>query len=241
MKTNPLYLEDPYLTEMDAEIIDVIPEKEGVIRLILDQTVFYPMGGGQSTDQGTLKFDNGAKGEVYQVLMKDGEINHYVKVDFQPQKGKRIRGTINWDRRYKNMKLHSAGHIVDFSVFLLGYSPNPLLPIKGDHGKKPFVLYSGVIKCLVKEKIQEKVDDLIRGNFKFSWNFEPLEVLEKEAIYLQPGLPMNKPLRALRLEGVGAVADGGTIVASTGEVGGVAIFSVECNDRETKIRYSLTG
>ena len=52
MKTKPTYLDDPYVKEMTAQVIDVIQEREGVWRLILDQTVFYPMGGGQPTDQG---------------------------------------------------------------------------------------------------------------------------------------------------------------------------------------------
>lgn len=112
------------------------------------------------------------------------------------------------------MKIHSGVHIVDFAVYLLGYSPVQLMPIKGDHGKKPFVLYKGIINEAVKEEIQEKVDELIRDNRKFSWNFEPLEILKEKAIYLQPGLS----LRALRLDDVVTVADEGT-----------------------KIRYSVVG
>ena len=69
MKTEPIYLDDPYRKEMVGRIIDVIPEKEGVWRLILDKTVFYPMGGGQPTDQGTFLFPDGSQGEVYQVLL----------------------------------------------------------------------------------------------------------------------------------------------------------------------------
>jgi Ser-tRNA(Ala) deacylase AlaX len=51
MKTKPVYLEDPYLTALDATIIEVIPEKENVWKIILNQTIFYPMGGGQPTDK----------------------------------------------------------------------------------------------------------------------------------------------------------------------------------------------
>ena len=69
---------------MTTLIIDVIPEKEGIYRLILDETVFYPMGGGQPTDQGNILFADGSQGDVYQVLLKDGEINHYVKTSFCP-------------------------------------------------------------------------------------------------------------------------------------------------------------
>lgn len=240
MKTKPIYLEDPYLKEMQASILQVIPEKEGVYRIILDQTIFYPMGGGQPTDQGVFIFADGSKGEVYQVLLKEGEINHYVKKPSPPHQGEKIKGVINWERRYKNMQVHSAGHIIDFSMFLLGYSPSILHPLKGDHGKKPYVLYSGSIGKDIKQELQKKIDELIANNLKFSWGFEPLEMIEKEAIYLQPGLPKNKPLRALKLEGVGTVADGGTIVESTGEVANILIVSIEDNGKETSIHYEIT-
>lgn len=232
-----LYLDDPYLTEMDAEILDVLPDEEGFFRLILDRTVFYPMGGGQPTDQGLFTFEDGAQGEVNKVLLKEGKVNHYVKLDRAPAIGSRLKGKIDWDRRFKNMQAHSGGHIVDFAVFLLGYTPLRLQPKKGDHGKKPFIVYDGVLDDSVKPNLQAKVDEIIEKNLRFSWEFLPLEALQKEAIYLQPGLPANKPLRVLRLEGVGAVADGGTIVREAQEVGHVTVLSIANNGQETKITY----
>ncbi len=80
------------------------------------------MGGGQPTDQGQIIFSDGSIAEVYQVLLKDGEINHYVKTTSQLILGSEIRGIIDWERRYKNMRVHSAGHVIDFSMYLLGYS-----------------------------------------------------------------------------------------------------------------------
>lgn len=239
MKTKPIYLEDPYIKTIEATILEVFPEEEGVWRLILDQTIFYPMGGGQPTDQGIIIFPDGSKGEVYKVLLKEGEINHYVKISTRPSPHQKVRGSIDWERRYKNMKVHSGGHVVDFAMYLLGYSPFPLHPLKGDHGKKPFIIYSGSLNKNIKEDVQSKVDELIAQNLKFSWSFELAENIKKEAIYLQPGLPSNKPLRALKLEGIGVVADGGTIVASTVEIGKISILSIETNETETTIRYQL--
>lgn len=239
MKTKPIYLDDPYLKEMTARIIDAAQEKEGVWRLILDETVFYPMGGGQPTDQGKLLFPDGSYGEVYQVLLKDGEITHYVKMSFTPTLGIEVKGSIDWERRYRNMQVHSAGHIIDFSMNLLGYSPNPLHPLKGDHGKKPFILYQGALGRDIKEDLQHKTNELIAQGLKFSWKFDLQENIEKEAIYLQPGLPKNKPLRALKLEGIGLVADGGTIVASTSEVGKISIIDIEVGDGNTCIKYQV--
>lgn len=239
MKTKPVYLDDPYIKEIEATILEVLPEKEGVWKVILDRTIFYPMGGGQPTDQGTLVFADGTKAEVYQVMLKEGEIHHFIKMASAPAVGSKVKGAIDWERRFKNMRVHSAAHIIDFALFLLGYSPSILHPMKGDHGKKAFILYSGSVGKEFKQELQAKTDELIAKNLKFSWSFEQLEAIEKEALYLQPGLPKNKPLRALRLEGVGAVADGGTIIAQTKEVGKVLITSIDDDGKETRIHYQV--
>lgn len=238
MKTSLLYLDDSYLKEMDATIREVIPDGDGKFKILLDKTVFYAMGGGQPTDQGTLSSSDW-KGEVYQVMMKDGELWHFVKAATAPKMGEAVHGEINWERRYKHMRLHSAGHIIDFALFLLGYSPKELSPLKGDHGKKPFILYQGTVEEDLKSLLQTKVDELIAKNLKFSWDFLPVETLQKQAIYLQPNLPTNKPLRALHLETVGTVADGGTQLHTTGEAGKVSVDTVEAKDGTTLITYSL--
>lgn len=239
MKTNPLYLDDSYLKEMDAEVLEALPEGEGQYRMILDRTVFYPMGGGQATDQGYLKGDSWS-GEVYQVLNKDGEIWHFVKTSNSPTVGMKVHGTIDWDRRYKNMKLHSAGHIIDFAMYLLGLSPKVLIPMRANHDKHPHIVYQGVLTEDIKQKLEDKTNELVTKNLKLTWYFQPLKNLQKEAIYLQPGLPINKPLRTLKLEGVGTVADGGTQVRTTNEVGRINIDSIEKEDELTIVRYSLS-
>jgi len=238
VKTKSLYLDDSYLKEMDASILEVQPESEGKWRVILDQTVFYPMGGGQPTDQGTFEKDSW-KADIYMCLMKNGEIWHYFNSPTPPNVGDRVHGTINWERRYKNMKVHSGGHLVDFAMYTLGYSPKPLMPIKGDHGKKPFVVYKGSLSEDIRHQLEDKTNELIKKDLKFSWLFQSLEDLQKEAIYLQPGLPGNKPLRTLRLESVGAVADGGTQVRSAKEVGRIAIPAVETKEGNTIVHYEV--
>ena len=130
---------------MDAAILETIPESDKRWQMILDKTVFYPMGGGQPTDQGFLNTDNWT-GKVYQVLQKGDKIIHYVETDHPPVVGTTIKGTIDWDRRYRHMRLHSAAHVTDFALFLLGYSPSPLMPLKGDSGKKPVIWYQGILE-----------------------------------------------------------------------------------------------
>jgi len=238
--TDPLYLNDAYLKEMEAAILEVAKENDQQQRwlLVLDKTIFYPRGGGQSTDQGILSSENW-KGKVCQVLLKDGKIIHYVEGEQPPPIGTIIKGTLDWNRRYLNMRLHSAGHVVDFALYLLGYSPSPLMPFKGEHEKKPVIYYQGTVEEDFREALEKKSNDLVDQNLIFSCRFVNHQELEKEAIYLQPGLPKNKPLRLLTLQGIGSVADGGTQVHSTSEVGKISILPIEKKDGMTLIHYRL--
>jgi len=238
MKTQQIYLEDSYTREMDAALLDVFPEGEKRWRLILDKTVFYPMGGGQPTDQGTLASDSWT-GKVYQVLIKEGEIGHFVESDTAPVVGAIVHGAIDWDRRYKNMKVHSAAHVADFAMYLLGYSPKTIIPLKGDHGKKPYIVYSGVLGKDIRQELEDKSNELISKSIDLTTAFVSLEELTKDAIYLQPGLPMNKPLRKLTLSGVGSVADGGTQVKNTSELGKITISSITEESGNTVVVYQV--
>jgi Ser-tRNA(Ala) deacylase AlaX len=237
MQTEPIYLTDPYAKEIEATVQEVLPEANNRWRLRLNRTVFYPMGGGQPTDQGRLEW-NGQAAKVYQVMLKEGEIWHYVETATPPEPGTEVRGEIDWTRRLQNMRVHTAGHLIDYALFRLGYVPAPLAPTKADHGKKPFVAYAGnVPETLQASDIEAETNKLIAENLRFDWEFVSLEELQAEAVYLQPGLPTGKPLRKLSLETLGAVADGGTILRFSGEVGGVKITRLEAKDNETLIWY----
>lgn len=236
--TIPLYLEDAYLKEMEATIIETTKESDHRWQIVLDKTIFYPRGGGQSTDQGSL-FTENWKCKVSQALLKEDKIIHYVEGDQPPPIGTLLKGVLDWNRRYLNMRLHSAGHIVDFALYLLGFSPAPLLPLKGDHGKKPVICYQGTIDEDFKDDLEKKANELVAQNLSFSTRFVSHEGLERETIYLQPGLPKNKPLRLLTLDGVGSVADGGTQVHRTAEVGKISILPIEKKEGMTLIHYRL--
>lgn len=238
MQTHLLYLEDSYQKEMDAIVLDVKPLDKSKYQILLDQTVFYALGGGQPFDQGKLTGEN-FQGTVIEVLLKDGEVWHYVKSQTEPKIGMKVHGVIDWERRYRWMRVHSGGHVVDFALYLLGYSPKQLAPQKADHGKHPYIVYKGTLEKDIKNELQQKAQELVEKDFKFSWVFQPLEALQKEAIYLQPGLPTNKPLRTLRLESVGAVADGGTQVHSTKEIGEIIITNISEEMGNTFVHYTI--
>lgn len=236
--TIPLYLHHAYLKEAEATILDVIKEDDKKWQIILDQTIFYPRGGGQSTDQGTI-FTDIWKGKVSQALLKEDKIVHYVESDEPPPIGTSLKMILNWDRRYLHMRLHSAGHVVDFALYLMNYCPKILMPLKGDHGKKAVICYQGIVDKDIREELEKQANNMVMQNLSFSFRLVEHEELESETIYLQPGLPKNKPLRLLTLNGVGSVADGGTQVNKTSEVGKISILPIEIKDGMTFIHYRL--
>lgn len=238
MKTTPIYLDDPYQQEVEAEILEVSQEEDGRYKLILDQTVFYPMGGGQPTDQGALTAD-GWEGRVNMVMMKNGEIAHYVKADASPEVGMKVKGELKWGRRMKNMRVHTAGHLVDFAMYILGYSPDKMVPTKGEHGKKAYIIYKGAPSDTLAEELTAKANELVSQDLAITWELTSFDDLKVKAIYLQPNLPTNKPLRMVTLEGIGSVADGGTLLKSTGEVGTIVIKGVDVDGEFTKVSYRI--
>lgn len=238
MQTKLLYLDDSYQQKMDAEIVEMDEIAPGRYRLVLDQTVFYPIGGGQATDQGRL-FNDSWEGKVQEVVIKDGEVRHFVTSAVPPTVGMKVTGEIDWNRRNKLMKIHSGGHVVDFAMYLLEYSPKPLMPFKGDHGKDAFIIYTGTLDKDIRKDLENKANELVAKNLSITWSYASYEDLQKEAIYLQPGLPTNKPLRKITLEGVGSVADGGTQVKQTGEIGKIEVTSVVSGNGETVVKYKV--
>ena len=108
MITKKLYLESieaAYLEEFTAEVIAIEDNK-----IILDQTLFYPLGGGQNWDLGIISGPNGEM-NVIEVRGRDA-IHHTVEDTFELEIGDEVTGTIDFERRYSHMKMHTAQHLV---------------------------------------------------------------------------------------------------------------------------------
>jgi alanyl-tRNA synthetase len=105
--TVKLYNADPYLKEFDAKVIEI-----NGINVILDQTAFYPEGGGQAGDTGFLN-DN----RVLDTKTIDSSIIHILEETPSFQMGDTIRGLIDWERRHNIMKLHTASHMMEYYLW----------------------------------------------------------------------------------------------------------------------------
>ncbi|MCH1617055.1 MAG: alanyl-tRNA editing protein, partial [Candidatus Poseidonia sp.] len=106
--TQKLYLQDieaAYARQFDATVVAV---SENTV--VLDRTLFYPLGGGQHWDTGILEGPNGGL-RVSEVRGR-GDVHHTVEVDHQLTVGDEVRGTIDWEIRYAHMRMHTAQHLV---------------------------------------------------------------------------------------------------------------------------------
>jgi Ser-tRNA(Ala) deacylase AlaX len=99
--TEKLYWRDAYAKEFTAQV-----SSKTIQALILDRTAFFPEGGGQAADTGSL---NGVR--VIDVRRQDEDIMHYVETMSNLDIGDEVIGKIDWDRRYRIMRLHTAAHI----------------------------------------------------------------------------------------------------------------------------------
>ncbi|MGC9009975.1 MAG: alanine--tRNA ligase [Sulfolobales archaeon] len=223
-ETRRLFHEDPMIKEFDAKILGI---KGNIV--VLDQTLFYPLGGGQASDQGYIIVD-GEKYGVVDVKMIDNVIIHYLDRELSEEYiGSRIRGFIDWNRRYRIMRHHTATHV------LLG----ALRRVLGEHvwqagaDKNEFrgrldVTHYQLPSREEISKIEELVNRVIDERRKVIVRY--LDRYEAENKYglsiYQGGVPEDPIIRIVEIEDWDAQACFGTHLPHTGEIGGFKIINV---------------
>jgi Ser-tRNA(Ala) deacylase AlaX len=240
-ETKLLYLDDAYQRESHAMIIDVInivenPEQAYVV---LDQTLFYPRGGGQPSDVGILKHDN-ITYVVVEVIKREDRILH--KVDRSGLKiGDVVICALDWDKRYMLMRMHTASHLIDAVLYRDGK-----IMVTGNE--------LGVSKSRIDfnmpefnmEKVQGYICDanrIVAKNLEVKNYYLPREEAFKipGIIKLAGALPPDiSVLRITEIVGLDIQADGGTHVKSLSEIGKIDILSIENKGKDRKrIYFSL--
>ncbi len=216
--TELLYLKDCYLREFEATVIDVAEDW-----VILDRTSFYPEGGGQPSDTGWMEWGQN-RSQVTHVMKKNGEVYHVVGGEL-PARGAKIRGIIDWDRRYRHMRYHTALHILAGVVYHLYNSTITGSQISEDKARIDFTL-EDLSKEKV-EKIESEANRVVEEGRNVNIKFISREELvsNPQLIRIKPELIPNIPvLRIIEIEGFDAQLDGGTHVANTREVGRIKVL-----------------
>jgi alanyl-tRNA synthetase len=224
--TDRLYYEDQQRTEFEAVVLEVFERDDDRFDVVLDQTMFYPEGGGQPPDHGTLSTDD-VTTQVSDVQIEDGVILH--TCDDDPGKGEFVRGQIDATRRRRLMRHHTATHVVIHSAReVLGDHVRQAGAQKGtDSSRIDIRHYESVTREQVRE-IEHRANDIVRdnGSVKQEWP-ERHEAEEKHGFGLyQGGIPTGEQIRLVYVDD-DVQACGGTHVARTGDIGTIKILGTE--------------
>jgi misacylated tRNA(Ala) deacylase len=242
MSTEPtelLYLRDAYLTTAEAQVTAVEPAGSdapgaGGGRVTLDRTVFYPTGGGQPHDTGTLRWAGG-EARVVGVRKEGDAIWHTLEGDIPPV-GAEVSESIDWDRRHHLMRTHTALHVLcgviwnEWGVPVTGGNMEPL-SARMDFELDPTPEGFGA-------RVEELVAAEVAADRPIEVTFVPRAeaVLDEALIRTKVSLvPESVPeIRVVDIVGLDKQADGGTHVRSTGEVGRVRVVKTESKGKGNK-------
>lgn len=229
---NAMYMKDSYVKEFEADIESVKDDKY----IVLDKTYFYPNGGGQPFDTGVMIANN----EEYPVVFVgkfDGKISHEVS---RPglKAGDKVSGKIDWNRRYRLMRMHTAAHIIDAVLYNEAKALCTGNQLGLDKSRIDFSL-----DVLDRDKIQQYIDmanEWVQKAVDVKIYFLPREeALKIQGIVKLAAVmpPEVKELRIVEIPGIDIQADGGTQVKNTSEIGKISLVSVENKGKNNRRMY----
>jgi len=231
LAASELFAVDAYRHEFDSTVADV--DRDGG-RIRLARTAFYPGGGGQPCDLGTILAPGGAL-TVTAVKRDRGPIWHTVQGDL-PDVGAEVQGIVDWDRRHRLMRTHTALHILcgviwaDYAIPVTGGNMEPL---KG-RLDFPFPAMSADLGARVEKRINEEIEKA----WEIVVDFVPRSVADADPALIRTSanlIPQEiDPLRVIDIVGLDRQADGGTHVLSTAEVGRVRVTGTESKGKDNK-------
>ncbi len=234
--TESIFHKDSFIKEFDA----IVTYVDGTTRaVVLDRTAFFPGGGGQLCDLGTLAA-GGETWAVEKVRKGPGGIEHILAGESPlPKPGVPVTGKLDWDRRYRLMRTHTAMHILcgvifrDFGAQVTGGDMDL------NQGRMDFEFESmtrdlvevieAAVNLEVEKKLPVRVKILPRDEA-----FQIPDLIRTKINLLPPGIP---EVRTVEIIGLDLQADGGTHVSSTGEVGKIRIVDYKSKGRINKRIY----
>jgi len=224
-KTEKLYYDNQQRTEFEAIVLDVFERDEGY-DVVLDQSMFYPEGGGQPADHGTLTTDD-VTAEVLDVQIRDDVILHHT--DRDPGKGEFVRGQIDIDRRRRLMRHHTATHIIGHATRqVLGDHIRQAGAQKGTASSRMDVRHYERITRQEVKQIEHIANQLVMENISVKQEWPHRNEAEKAHGFdlYQGGIPPGANIRLIHV-GDDVQACGGTHVSRTGEIGTIKVLKTE--------------
>lgn len=224
MQTRLLYLQDMCTLSCQAHVVSVIQDA-GECRLVLDQTVFYPQGGGQPADRGIIK-NQEAIFSVQNVSNENGTIYHkgiFQTGSFKPSTV--VEVDVDPQVRVLHNKNHTAGHLIDYSLAQLGYS---LISGKAYHYPQgPYVEYNGTLEQSERAELQLSLEKVVN------------ELVQQHLPVIITILENNPNKRAMFVRGYAPILCGGTHVINTKDIGYITIRKIKNEKGNLRVSYAV--
>lgn len=237
--TEAIFHTDAYKKEFAATVTEADSSRSAVV---LDRTAFYAGGGGQPCDTGELRFDDTSL-DVVKVKREGGDIVHLLTAGSAlPEEGTAVTGMLDWDRRYRLMRTHTAMHILcgvvwrDWGAQVTGGNMEPL------EGRMDFE-FERMERELVEE-IEAKINAEVEAARDVIVNVLPRAEAERIPDLIRTKVNLIPEsiteIRTIEIVGLDLQADGGTHVANTREVGPLKVLDYKSKGRINKrIRVGL--
>jgi misacylated tRNA(Ala) deacylase len=234
MSTKLLYLYDSYQKNFKAKVIDINGKE-----VILNETIFHPLTGGITNDIGFL-LKNEEKYKVIDVKidLEKNNVIHILENEPKFSIGDEIEGIIDWNRRYKLMRLHTAAHIIssimykDYGALITGGH------IDENYAKDDFSLEK--FDRVIFEEAIRKANEIVKKSIEVKIYF-----LKREEALKIPGIiklaekmpPEIEELRIVEIPGIDIQADGGPHVKNTSEIREIILLKIENKGKNKKRIY----
>ncbi|MEM3372008.1 MAG: alanyl-tRNA editing protein AlaXM [Candidatus Korarchaeum sp.] len=228
--TELLYQRDSYLTEFESRVVKVRGN-----RVYLERTAFHPLSGGVANDTGYLE----SGGRSYEVIsVEEPDAAHVLSSEPDLREREVVKGIVNWERRYRLMRLHTADHILAAVLYRERGALVTGGHIDPEYAKSDFSLEKG--ERSVFEEAIDRVNEIAAKGLEVRIYFLPRE----EALRI-PGVvklaermpPDVEVLRIVEIPGVDLQADGGPHVRNTSEIGRIKLLKVENKGKGKKRVY----
>lgn len=232
--TEPLFRDDAYLRDCEARVlsVDPVPDQNSVFSVVLDRSVFYPLGGGQLGDTGQLTLGNGDRLDVIDTRKGENEaIRHLVTQTDGLAIGDTVTATLNWDRRHVIMRYHTALHLLCSLID----APVTSGSIQVDRARLDFDLPESPDKLALAEQLNALVaqDAAVTQRYITDAELDAQPELVR-TMSVQPPRNAAGTIRLVNIDGIDLQPCGGTHVASTAEVGELIVKKIEKKGRQNR-------